>query len=307
MYIHIFPLVSLEKNGTETLNGSDSRLLVTFRDYSSLRFPPHITSHETDWITDHAQSFNVQLALPRFLPRALSDNNIISTEHLSIQARNNVNASKSKNIPKYRKTVRKGGTLNSVAAMMTRATPQKYIETYIYIYLLYICTCVKNGSKNSYRYGRSARIFTPPHSPLPLPPPPRRRGRSTREQLAKNGGLAWKVNERGVRVSSESPDDDINKSRGRIHRYIVRDEHGTRIIAQRSEDNGTHRSDANQHRTFYLPFHGSIPTHGYFARICIRASQRSIRDRIRNHRESDDCHVRFEQSDSKLFFLDFLA
>lgn len=137
----------------------------------------------------------------------------------------------------------------------------------IYIYLLYICTCVKNGSKNSYRYGRSARIFTPPHSPLPLPPPPRRRGRSTREQLAKNGGLAWKVNERGVRVSSESPDDDINKSRGRIHRYIVRDEHGTRIIAQRSEDNGTHRSDANQHRTFYLPFHGSIPTHGYFARI----------------------------------------
>lgn len=47
----------------------------------------------------------------------------------------------------------------------------------------------------------------------------------------------------------------------------MRDEHGTRIIAQRSEDNGTHRSDANQHRTFYLPFHGSIPTHGYFTRI----------------------------------------
>lgn len=169
---------------------------------------------------------------------------------------------------------------------------------------MYVC---KKRLKKFLSLRKICAIFTPPHSPLPLPPPPRRRGRSTREQLAKNGGLAWKVNERGVRVSSESPDDDINKSRGRIHRYIVRDEHGTRIIAQRSEDNGTHRSDANQHRTFYLPFHGSIPTHGYFARICIRASQRSIRDRIRNHRESDDCHVRFEQSDSKLFFLDFLA
>lgn len=168
---------------------------------------------------------------------------------------------------------------------------------------MYVC---KKRLKKFLSLRKICAIFTPPHSPLPLPPPPRRRGRSTREQLAKNGGLAWKVNERGVRVSSESPDDDINKSRGRIHRYIVRDEHGTRIIAQRSEDNGTHRSDANQHRTFYLPFHGSIPTHGYFARICIRASQRSIRDRIRS-RESDDCHVRFEQSDSKLFFLDFLA
>lgn len=119
-----------------------------------------------------------------------------------------------------------GGTLISkLAAMMARDSTES-IETYIR-------TCVKNGSKNSYRYGRSARIFTPPPPPLS----PRRRGRSTREQLAKTED--WLGRSTNEVASSESPDDDINKSRGRIHRYTVRDEHRTRIIAQRSEDNGT--------------------------------------------------------------------
>lgn len=46
------------------------------------------------------------------------------------------------------------GTLKFAAAMARHSTER--------LKRIYKRTCVKNGSKNSYRYGRSARIFTPP-------------------------------------------------------------------------------------------------------------------------------------------------
>lgn len=160
------------------------------------------------------------------------------------------------------------------------------VETYIKR------TCVKNGSKNSYRYGRSARIFTPPPDDMVD-----RRG----EQLAKTED--WVGRSTNEVASSESPDDDTYKSRGWIHRYIVtRDEHRTRIIAQRSEDNGTRPCESTPHvvrsRSMDQYLRTDISRYMY--------SQPDRSEIVAMKSWIDDRHVwfatiRFEQSDSKLF------
>lgn len=134
-------------------NSKWKRLEILLRDFAitlPFIFPiTHPTGSTKLTVTDHAQSFNVQPALRRCCLYRIH----IQKHGLIIQARNNVNASKSKNIPKYRKTVRRG---NVKVRGGDGARLDRMVETYIKR------TCVKNGSKNSYRYGRSARIFTPP-------------------------------------------------------------------------------------------------------------------------------------------------
>lgn len=182
-----------------------------------------------------------------------------------------------------------GGTLiGKLAAMMARDSTERYWNVYTYV--------CKKRLKKFLSLRKICANFHPPPPPLS----PRRRGRSTREQLAKTED--WLGRSTNEVASSESPDDDINKSRGRIHRYTVRDEHRTRIIAQRSEDNGTRPMRINTARCTSRSMDQYLRTD--ISRMHVY-SQPSIRDRIRT-RESTIGHVRFEQSDSRLFS-DFLA
>lgn len=181
-----------------------------------------------------------------------------------------------------------GGTLiGKLAAMMARDSTKRYWNVYTYV--------CKKRLKKFLSLRKICANFHPPPPPLS----PRRRGRSTREQLAKTED--WLGRSTNEVASSESPDDDINKSRGRIHRYTVRDEHRTRIIAQRSEDNGTRPMRINTARCTSRSMDQYLRTD-----ISHMHVQPAIDQRSYSYSWIDDCHVRFEQSDSRLFS-DFLA